>query len=140
MSDEALRKVFLRQKWQLERRPHSHLCAECQQTERSPEAMPAPPAPVPAPQAIPPNSVYAAWAAANDQERLEFFVQIQGSDDLRDFELWLEVAGLRASQPSPPIEVASPDDAAEDDHAEPAEDAAADWWLEVHGARGDARG
>jgi hypothetical protein len=136
MSNEAVRKLFLRLKWELGRKPRSHLCPDCQPTGR-PCSPPQPPPPPPPPPAK--NPVYAAWHEADDQQRYEFFGELLNTESkVVWFEAWLVSNGFAFTRHSSVAEQAQPagngqateqaEDRPADDHDEPA-----DWWLELHG-------
>lgn len=86
MSNEALRKIFIRAKWEIGKTRHQHLCPDCAMRENKPAppaAVVSPPAPAPAPAAAVPVTaamLKALWDMAEIAERIEFWTMLNDLD------------------------------------------------------------
>lgn len=116
-TDDKLRKIFMRQGWEIGKNKTSHLCPECKH-KRKVEVEPAPPPAEPMPQL---SRLELAWKAASDEERAAFMVRVFGYSRPQAPPAEVEVNGSEVLT-LPVVEVAEPVDEG---------DAPADWWTDL---------
>jgi hypothetical protein len=129
LTDEALRKLFVRRGWEVGKRVNAHRCPACQERKPAvaePAALPMPAAPQPMPVRPSPPPILiatldAAWEASTEAQRREFFERMAL--------VYGKPPAAAAAEPEPePVAVEPEPEPEPEEHDDTA---AADWWLEL---------
>jgi len=124
VSDEKLRKMFIRKGWDIGRTPTAHMCPGCKNKKHNrpkpfmtPPQQPAVTSPSPP---LPTMTLYAAWQAASQEERKEF-IRVLGAA----YETVVEINGHTPDDVGHAVQF-EPEPEPDDGPDEPA-----DWWQEL---------
>lgn len=137
MSNERLRKHFMRRHWFVGKTTTGHLCPRCHRKEVREAVVSVPVAVVPPP----PGELYDMWAAASREKRLEFLLTLATEPQPALYallrELGFELGFLANSRkPEPTAQPVEPEPEPSvitqpEPEPEPDDDDPADWWREL---------
>lgn len=134
MSEERLRKHFMRKRWHVGKAQNSHLCPGCHHKvyrEAVDQVVPAVATTPPQVASSPPGELYDMWAAATRDQRLEFLLALATEPQPVLYALLRELGfelGFLANSRKPELTAQPVEPKPE---PEPDDDDPADWWREL---------